>query len=95
MKIGTWLLSLLQPAIAKILLALGFSVVTITGVDTVITKAQNHLLAMMNTVPMDMLQLFKIGGGSTALGFVLAAIGVRLTLWKIRSAVKVLGVNPG
>ncbi len=94
MKIGTWLLSLLQPALARILTALGFSVVSITGFEAAITALKNQMIASVNTLPADMLQLFLFAGGGRALGMIFGAIAVRVMLWQIQNATKILGVNP-
>lgn len=94
MKIGTWLLSLVQPFIAKILLSLGFSVVTITGFDAVIGQIKAQLVGSVNALPVDMLNVFLLAGGGTGLGIILAAIATKVMLWQISSATKILGVNP-
>ena len=95
MKIGTWLLSLAQPFIARVLLALGFSVVTITGFEAAIGQVRSMLLSNVNALPADMLSLFLLAGGGQALGIIVGAVAVKVTLWQITSATKVLGVNPG
>lgn len=94
MKIGTWLLSLVQPIIARILLALGFSVVTITGFEAAINALKQQLVGAMNGLPSEMLQVVLLGGIGEGLGLITAAVGVRVLLWQIQSATKVLGVNP-
>lgn len=95
MKIGTWLISLLSPAISKIFALLGFSLVSIVGFDVVLNTARDRLLSTVGAVPAGMLDLFLIAGGGKALSMIIAAIAVRLLLWKIQSATKILGVNPG
>jgi len=93
MKLGTWLLSLLEPAIAKILLALGFSVVSIVGFDTAIGAVKTMLVTNVNALPGDMLQIFLFAGGGKAFGIIFGAVAVKITLWQIQSATKILGVN--
>ena len=95
MKVGTWLLSLAQPMIARIMLALGFSVVTITGMEAIITQLKGMVTSNLNSLPADMLNVFLLAGGGQALGMVFGAITTKLVLWQITSATKVLGVNPG
>lgn len=94
MKIGTWLLSLVQPIIARILLALGFSVVTINGFEAAINSLKQQLIGSMNGLPSEMLQVVLLGGVGQGLGLITAAVAVRVLLWQIQSATKVLGVNP-
>lgn len=94
MKIGTWLLSLVQPFLAKIMLALGFSVVTITGFQAAIGALKSQLINSVNTLPVDLLNVFLLAGGGVGLGIVFSAIAVKVTLWQISNATKILGVNP-
>ncbi|WP_092952961.1 DUF2523 domain-containing protein [Paracidovorax konjaci] len=94
MKIGTWIFSLVQPLIGRILTAIGFSVVTITGFDVAITAAKNQLITSVNSLPGDVLSIFLLGGGGIGLGMITAAIATRLLLWQISNATRILGVNP-
>lgn len=94
MKIGTWLLSLAQPFIAKILLALGFSVVTITGFEAAVNQVKVQLVGSVNALPVDLLNVFLLAGGGKGIGIILAAVAVKVLLWQISSATKILGVNP-
>lgn len=94
MKIGTWLLSLVQPFIAKILLALGFSVVTITGFEAAVNQVKSQLVGSVNALPADMLNVFLLAGGGKGIGIILAAVAVKVMLWQISSATKILGANP-
>ena len=93
MKIGTWLLSLVQPFIAKVLLALGFSVVTITGFEAAVDQVKAQLVGSVNSLPIDMLNVFLLAGGGKGIGIILAAVAVKVMLWQISSATKILGNN--
>ena len=94
MKVGTWLLALLQPAIARILVALGFSVVSIVGFESAVGALKNQLISSVNSMPAEMLQLFLYAGGGRCLGIIFGAIATRVLLWQIQNATKILGVNP-
>lgn len=94
MKIGTWLLSLVQPILAKILLMLGLSVITITGFEVAINQVKSQLVGGVNALPVDMLNVFLLAGGGKGIGIILAAVALKITLWQITSATKILGVNP-
>lgn len=95
MKLGTWLLSLMQPLLGRILTALGFSVVTITGMDAIFTQLKSNLTTGLSGLGADMLNVFLIAGGGEALGIIVGALTTRLLLWNIQNATKILGVNPG
>lgn len=95
MKIGTWLLSLMQPLLGRILSSLGFSVVTITGFELAVGQVKALVTGGINSLPADMLNLFLYAGGGYGLGMIFGAIATKLLLWQIQSATKILGVNPG
>lgn len=95
MKLGTWLLAMVQPLLGRILFALGFQVVTITGMELVINTLKTQLLAHLAAVPAGALQLFALAGGGTALGIILGAIATRVLLFNIERSVRLLGVNNG
>lgn len=94
MKIGTWLLSLVSPMLGKILVALGFSVVTITGFEAALGQVKGQLVGSVNALPLDMLNVFLLAGGGKGIGIILAAVAVKIMLWQISNATKILGVNP-
>lgn len=95
MKIGTWLLSMMQPLLARILTALGFSVVSITGFDLAVGQLKDMVKGGINSLPGDTLNLFLYAGGGYGLGMILGAITTKLLLWQIQSATQILGRNPG
>lgn len=95
MKLGTWLLSLVQPFIAKILISLGFSLVTITGMNAILDQIKTQLVSGLGGMAPDMAALFGLAGGGTALGMIVGALTTKLLLWSIQNSVKILGVNPG
>ncbi len=94
MKIGTWLLAMMQPLIARILTTLGLSVVTITGYEAAINLLKQQLITSINGLPAEMLQVVLLGGVGEGLGLITAAVAVRVLLWQIQSATRILGVNP-
>lgn len=94
MKIGTWVLTLVQPIIARILAALGFSVVTIVGFDAAVDGLRSQLVTSVNSLPADVLGVFLLAGGGYGLGMILGAVAVRVLMWQIQNATKILGVNP-
>jgi hypothetical protein len=95
MKIAAFLMSLVEPIIARILVALGFSVVSVVGVTASIEGLKSQLVSSVNTMPVDMLNVFLFAGGGDCLGLILGAISFRLAFFQIKAATKILGVNPG
>lgn len=94
MKIGAWLLALIEPMIAKILIAVGFSLVSIVGVNTVVQQLKSQLHSTMGSLSGDILGLFLLAGGGTGLGMVMGAITTRLLLWQAQKATQFLGKAP-
>lgn len=94
MKLGTWLLSLLQPAISRVLAMLGFSVVTITGMEALLTQLKQSVVSGLGVMGGDMFNVFLLAGGGQALGLITGALTTKLLLWQVQNATRILGVNP-
>lgn len=94
MKLGTWLLAMMQPLVAKILVSLGFSVVTITGLVEITNTLKQQAINGLGLLNPQMLNLFLLAGGAQGLGIILGACTTKLLLWQIQSATKILGSNP-
>jgi hypothetical protein len=95
MRFGTWLLAMAEPVLARILLSLGFSVVSIVGVEAAVGQLKTAFVTQVNSLPADMLNVFLFAGGGVGLGMVLGALATRLLLWSIQNATKILGAAPG
>lgn len=95
MNLTTWILALAQPLIGRILLSLGFSVVTITGFTVSVQALKAQFVASANAMGADILNLFLIAGGGQAIGIIFGALTVRVTLWQISKSTRILGLNPG
>ncbi len=95
MNIGTWLMSLIQPFTARILASLGFSVVTISGMQEVLTHLKQQFIQSANAMPADVLNLFLLAGGGQGMGIVMGALTTKFLLWQVNSSAKILGWNPG
>ncbi len=93
MPLGTWLLALAGSMTAKVLLALGFSVVTIVGMDQVFGQLRSLFLTYTSQIPAAGLQLALLAGAGEGCGIIFGAIATRLVLWKIQNATRILGVN--
>lgn len=95
MKLGTWLLSLVQPMLGRILTALGFSVVSIVGMEAMLSQLRSMVSSSLGGMSADMFNVFLLAGGGQALGIITGALTTKLLLWQIQNATKILGVNPG
>lgn len=94
MKLGTFLLAMMEPLIAKILVTLGFSLITITGVDASLNQIKLLISAYITGAGpvLDFAMYVWIGKG---IGIVFGACATKLMLWQIQNATKILGRNPG
>lgn len=95
MNLAAWLAAMVRPLLAKVLVSLGFSVVTITGFNLVLGELRDMFVQSTNALGADVLNLFLISGGGTAAGIIFGAISVRVALFQIQQSTKILGVNPG
>lgn len=93
MGLGTWLAGLMSTLTARVLLALGFQVVTITGTTAAFASAKAMFMAQLGAVPAAGLQLALLAGAGTAFGIIFGAIAFRIALWQIQNSVRILGVN--
>lgn len=86
------LLSLAGPIAARVLIALGFSVVTIVGVDAGINALKTQIVSSLSSGPAAGIQLAGLMGCWVALGWVFGGVTFALTYWSITQARKVMGV---
>lgn len=93
MKLGTWLLSLCQPILSRVLIALGFAVVTITGMQAVIEQVKQLVVDEIGGMPADAFSGFIIAGGGEGLALLFGAITTKVLLWQITQSVKLIGIS--
>lgn len=93
MGIGTWLAAMMAPLAAKVLLALGFSVISIIGVTTVLETLKTQFVAQAAAVPAAGMQIALIGGFGIGIGIIFGAVTTRMALWQIQNATKILGIS--
>lgn len=89
--LGTWLAALMGPLTAKILVALGFSVVSIVGVTAALNTLKGMLISNLALVPAAGLQLALLGGAGVGLGLIFGAVTFRMLLWQVSNTQRILG----
>lgn len=94
MKLGTWLLAMMEPLLGRILASLGFSVVSIVGMDAIFQQLKDRVVVSIGGLQPEIVNLFLYAGGGVGISIILGAITTRLLLWQISSSTKILGVNP-
>jgi len=90
---SVWLLAMVRPLLARVLVALGFSVVTITGLAVSVGTIKGLVLQHLGEFPAAGLQLALLAGCGEAIGIIFGAVTTRLVLWQIQQGTKLLGVN--
>ena len=79
------------PMVARVLLALGFSVVTITGVSLAWSTVKNEIVTNLSAQAGAYVQLAGLGGVWVALGAVIGAMSFAVAFWSLTSAVRIMG----
>lgn len=89
------ILALVKPVLSRVLVALGLSVVTITGVDIVLSEVKGWLVQSVQGLPANAAMLAGLAGAGEALGMVLGAVSFAGTMWAIQSATAIYGKGQG
>lgn len=92
MKLGLWLAAMMKPLVARVLIALGFQVVTLTGVTVAVASLRSMFIQHMNEVATAGLQLALLAGVGEAFSIVFGAIAFKVALWQIQQSTRILGV---
>lgn len=85
------LLSLVQPILARVLLALGFSVVSFVGMDMVMNQVISYAQNAWGGLPASILQLAGLAGIGQALGIIMGAVLTRVMIWQLSRSTRLLG----
>jgi hypothetical protein len=94
-SLTTWLLAMVQPLIARILVVLGLSVVTMGGTTVAMQAFVDHVQAQWSGIPAALLSLLHLAGIAQALTVIGSAIATRLFLLSLRASSAFLARTPG
>jgi hypothetical protein len=83
------LVGLATPMVGRVLVALGFSVITITGAVAVLGSLKSQILDVLGTAPSGALMLAGLGGAWVGLGMVLGACTFAVSVWGLTKAVRI------
>ncbi len=84
--------ALAAPMAARVLMALGFGVVTIAGVALSASTIKDLVLSNLGAAPAAALQIAGLAGVWTALGMVFGAVTFTVTLFGLTKAVRIAGL---
>lgn len=82
---GLYLASVSAPIAQRVLVGLGFGVVTYVGLDVVMTQIKDGVLANLGLIPADSYALLSLCGFPTAVGIVLGALTCRFSMIQLKS----------
>lgn len=88
------LLAMVQPLVARVLLSLGFSVVSFVGMDLLVDTLLERTRDAWLGLPHGVIQLAALAGIDTGLAMVTGAILTRVMIWQLSRSSRILGANP-
>jgi hypothetical protein len=95
MGLAGFLLALVQPIVARVLVALGFSLVTYVGMDVMMGQVTAAALAAWGALPANLLLLAGLAGIGQGLAIIFGAIATRVLIWQLTKSTRMLMSNPG
>ena len=91
MNFAAFLASMAAPIVARVLMALGFSVITVTGTTLAVQGLKDAVVANFGAAPLPVLQLCGLLGIWIGLGMVFGAITFAITLRGLTSLQGMIG----
>lgn len=91
MNLAAFLASMAAPIVARVMMALGFSVITITGVTLSVDQLKDLVLSNLSSVPVALLQLSGAFGAWIGLGMIFGAITFAVTFKGLTSLTGFIG----
>jgi len=85
--------ALAGPMVARVLMSLGFSVVTITGVSVAWGSLKSELVSSLSAQSGAYVQIAGLGGVWVALGAIIGAMSFAVTFWALTQSTKILGTS--
>jgi hypothetical protein len=80
MTVAAWLVAMMQPLISRILVVLGLSLVTYTGLDFVLNGLVTAVQTSWGALPATTLQLARLAGIAEGLSIIGSAIATKILL---------------
>lgn len=88
--LASLLMGLAAPMAMRVLMAIGFTALTFTGVQTVVNQLITYAQNSWGTMPANLLALASLGGMPEGLGLICGAYVARVTLWTAASSVRLI-----
>ncbi len=94
MGLASFFLALVQPIIARIMVALGMSLVTFTGMTIVIEQITQAVQDAWGGLPGAIMGLAGLAGLGEGLSIVFGAIATRVLIWQLTRSTRMIMSNP-
>ncbi len=94
MGLGAFLLALVQPIVARVLVALGFSLVSFVGMDVMMAQVTAAAQGAWGGLPENLLKLAGLAGIGEGLAIIFGAIATRVLIWQLTKSTRMLMSNP-
>lgn len=94
MPFAAFLLSMVGPLVARILLSLGFAVVTFVGMDLVVNELISRAQTAYGSMPAMMLQLAGLAGIGQALSIITGAVLTKVAILAMQKSTRIMSANP-
>lgn len=88
--LGAWILTLAQPLLVRILVSLGITITTLTGVTVAYASLKGYIQDNLSTAPAAALQISALAGAPEGIAMVLGAITFVIALWTTTQATKLV-----
>jgi len=86
---------MVQPILARIMVALGFSMLSIVGMDALMGQVMAAFQSAWGGLPSQMLALAGLAGIGEALGIITGAIMTKVMIWQLTKSTRMIASNPG
>lgn len=91
-NLAAWFASLVPGLVARVMLALGFGVLTVTGVNLAWDQIKAAVIANFGAAPAAMTQLAGLSGAGDAIAVILGAISARVALYVATKGARIVGL---
>lgn len=93
MPFAAFLLALVQPMIARIMVALGLSIASFVGMDALMGQVIGAAQGAWGGLPASILALAGLAGIGQALGIIMGAVLTRVLIWQLSRSTRIMGSN--
>lgn len=93
MPLGLWLAALVPSLVARVLAALGFGLVAVTGLTAITQQLETYVMNSVGGMGGAILGLLNLAGMSDALNILLGAMTARIALFLLTKGTQIVGIT--